>query len=234
MLYLILGMLVVSWSIFIILIMKGRRLDGFYFKGLTSFLFIFLYAFGVYHLLLDSLNEINESMIILIVAIGLGLVMGLIGDLFLEVQYFHPKNKIKQIKYGMIVFALGHLFYLVGITELVVFNIFSLLIGLIMTLITYIGAKLLKLEFGKLKIYSYGYSFVIFTMVGQSIFQTLELNASTFSLIFMIGAIFFGISDLLLAPIYFKKESNKYFVIANLGTYYLGQVLIALSIYYLI
>jgi len=233
-LYIILGVLFVSWSIFIYLIIKNRRLDGFYLKGLTSFSFIFLYAYDVYHILVNSLSEINESIAVMIVAIGLGLVMGLIGDLFLEIQYFYPIRRTKQIKYGMIVFGFGHLFYLAALAELINFNLLSLVIGLVMTLLTYIGAIVLKLDFGKLKLFTYGYSFVIFTMVGQSIFQAIDLNASTFSIVFMVGAIFFGISDLLLAPIYFKKESNNIFVIANLGTYYLGQALIALSIYYLL
>ena len=234
MLYLILGILGISWSLFIYLVIKGRRLDGFYIKGFTSFVFIFLYAFSVYNIFINSQSLISESKMILIIGIGLGLVLGLIGDLFLEVQYFYPKLKIKQIKYGMIVFGFSHIFYLIAITELVVFNYFSLLIGLLMTLVTYIGAKGLKLDFGKLKLFSYGYSFVIFTMVGQSIFQAIELNGSSYSVIYMIGALLFGISDLLLAPIYFKKESNNFFVIANLGTYYLGQTLIALSIYFLV
>ncbi|MFP4479184.1 MAG: lysoplasmalogenase family protein [Candidatus Izemoplasmatales bacterium] len=233
MLYLILGMVIVSWSIFINLTLKERRLESFYLKGLTSFTFIFLYAYGVYHYLITSIDQINESKIVLIVAIGLGLVMGLLGDLFLEVQYFFSKGKIKQIKYGMIVFGIGHLFYIGAMTELIRFNPLSLVIGLFMTLVTYIGAKGMKLDFEKLKIYVYGYSFVIFTMMGQSIFQAIELNANTFSMMFLVGAIFFSISDLLLAPVYFKKETSKLFVIANLGTYYLGQTMIAFSIFFL-
>ncbi|MGE4571629.1 MAG: lysoplasmalogenase family protein [Candidatus Izemoplasmatales bacterium] len=233
MLYLILGILFLSWLLFIYLIIKDRRLDGFYIKGFTSFVFVFLYFYGLYNALSNSLILINDSYIILMISLGLGLVLGLIGDLFLEVQYFYPKLKIKQIKYGMIIFGFGHIFYLIGMTEIVSFNYFSLLIGLIMTLITYFGSKVLKLDFGKLKLFSYGYSFIIFTMVGQSIFQALDLK-NTYSILFMIGAILFGISDLLLAPIYFKEEKNYFFVISNLGTYYLGQTLIALSIYYLL
>ena len=90
MLYLILGILLVSWSLFIYLIIKDRRLDGFYIKGFTSFVFIFLYAFSVYNIFINSQSLISESKMILIIGIGLGLVLGLIGDLFLEVQYFIP------------------------------------------------------------------------------------------------------------------------------------------------
>jgi hypothetical protein len=54
------------------------------------------------------------------------------------------------------------------------------------------------------------------------------------ALVFMIGAILFGVSDLLLAPIYFKAEKSKLFVVGNLSTYYLGQLFIALSIMFVL
>ncbi|QWC00150.1 lysoplasmalogenase [Mycoplasmatota bacterium] len=234
MLYLILALIIMTWLLFICLIYKKKRLDAFYIKGLTSFLFVFLYMYGIYHIFLDSIHEVNESTLISLLAIGLGLILGLLGDLFLEVQYFHSKHKERQIKYGMIVFGLGHLFYILAMIEKSSFNYLSLLIALFMTLFIYLGAKLMSIRFGKLKAFTYGYSFIIFTMVGQSIFQALDHDASTFSLIFMLGAILFGISDLLLAPIYFKKQTHHLFVIANLFTYYLGQTLIALSIYFMI
>jgi hypothetical protein len=91
----------------------------------------------------------------------------------------------------------------------------------------------MKINFGNLWFMTYLYTFIIFTMVGMSINQAIELNLNGFSITFMIGAILFGVSDLLLAPIYFKNETSKLFVIGNLATYYLGQGLIAISIMFL-
>lgn len=233
MIFLIIALFVLSWGLFIFKIKQGKRMDGFYLKGITSFTFIFLFAYGVYDYFIEGGNLVSEPIVVLMISVGLGLVLGLIGDLFLEVQYFHQDQKIKQIKYGMIAFSFGHLFYILGITEMVGFNYFSLLIGAIMTLVVYVGSKLMKIDFGKLKIMSLGYTFIIFTMVGLTVFQAYDLSFDPYSLSFMIGAILFGISDLLLAPIYFKNETNDLFVVGNLGTYYLGQVLIALSIFLL-
>jgi uncharacterized membrane protein YhhN len=232
--YLILVLFVISWVIFILNVLKNKRLDGFYLKGMTSFIFVFLFFYGSFHLLTDKLNLITESTVLVMVGIGLGLVLGLIGDLFLEVQYFYKSQKTKQIKYGMIIFGLGHIFYLIAMDELVSFTYWAVITGLIMTLIIILSSKKMQFDFGKLKYFSYGYSFIIFTMVGQSVFQAINLNFNIFSLLFMIGALLFGISDLLLAPIYFKKDSSKVFVVANLATYYGGQAFIALSIYYLL
>jgi uncharacterized membrane protein YhhN len=161
------------------------------------------------------------------------LVLGLIGDLFLEVQYFYPKQKTRQIRYGMVAFGFTHLFYLVGMSELVGFNYFSLLVGAVMTVVVYFGSKAMNIDFGKLKLMTLAYTFIIFTMVGMTVFQAVELSFNAYSTSFMIGAILFGISDLLLAPIYFQNVKGNVFPISNLATYYAGQVLIALAVYLL-
>lgn len=233
MIYLILALFLLSWSLFIFKIKRGKRLDGFFLKGITSFAFVFLFAYGVYDYFVVAGHQVTESVLILMIAVGLGLVLGLIGDLFLEVQYFHENQKIRQIRYGMLVFSFVHVFYILGITEMVSFNYFSLLIGTIMTLIVYVGSKFMNIDFGRLKLMSLTYTFFIFTMVGMTVFQAIDLAFNAYSLSFMIGAILFGISDLLLAPIYFKQETSDLFVIGNLGTYYLGQIFIALAIFFL-
>jgi uncharacterized membrane protein YhhN len=218
---------------FIQKIIKGKRLDGFFLKGITSFTFVFLFAYGLYDYLMDAGNPITEPRIVLLVSIGLGLVLGLIGDLFLEVQYFYPKQKTRQIRYGMVAFGFTHLFYLVGMSEFVGFNYFSLLVGAVMTVVVYFGSKAMNIDFGKLKLMTLAYTFIIFTMVGMTVFQAVELSFNAYSTSFMIGAILFGISDLLLAPIYFQNVKGNVFPISNLATYYAGQVLIALAVYLL-
>jgi uncharacterized membrane protein YhhN len=197
-----------------------------------------IYSYGLYDYVINKDNDLQLLLleykyIRLFVFLGLGLVCGLIGDLFLEVQYFYNKKKFYQINQGMIVFLLGHIFYILGMSFFMSFSYWSLLVGAIMTGVVYLGSKLMKIQFGKLASMSYIYTFVIFTMVGLAVIKAFELNFSGFSLSFMLGAIFFGISDLVLAPIYFQEKSNPVFAIINLSTYYLGQVLIALSISFL-
>ena len=102
-----------------------------------------------------------------------------------------------------------------------------------MTGVVYFGSKMMKLEMGKLTILSYVYSFVIFTMIGQAIMSAFTAGFLPSMTVFMIGAILFGISDLFLAPLYFGKKENNTMVVLNLSTYYLGQLLIAMSIFFL-
>lgn len=238
MIYFLLALFVLMWSIFIFHVIKDKRLEGFYFKGLTSFLFICIFGFGVFKFSYEPYNIaqiliFETRYIYLLLFVMLGLVSGLIGDLFLEVQWFYKVRRNYMIKQGMVIFLIGHVFYILGMHVFTGFNSVSLIIGLMMTVIVYLGSRLMKIDFQNLKIMTYIYTFVIFTMVGSSIFQAIELSFNLYSILFMTGAILFGISDLLLAPIYFKDETKHVFVVGNLATYYLGQCLIALAFAFL-
>lgn len=238
MIYILAAVFLLMWSLFIITIIRNKRLNGFYFKGMSSLMFIAIFAYGVFSFINKYGNEftgifLEREEVFHFLLIGMGLVAGLLGDLFLEVQYFYPEQKHYQILNGMIAFSVGHLFYISAIWIMVGARFWSIILGIVMMGVIYFGSKLMKINFGNLWFMTYLYTFIIFTMVGMSIHQAMELSFNGFSVTFMIGAILFGISDLLLAPIYFKNETSKLFVIGNLATYYLGQGLIAISIMFL-
>ena len=238
MLYIALILFFSFWSLFIYSIVKGQRMKGFYLKGFTSLGFIIVFAIGVHDFYIKSngltLSILDNKYLIFTLFIGLGLVCGLIGDLFLEVQYFYEDKKNTQIFSGMVAFFIGHAFYIVALSSLIGFNYLSLIVGIVFTLIVAIGGVVLKMDFGKLKLPSYLYTFIIFTMVGQSFFLAVDSQFNLFSVVLMLGALLFGISDLLLAPIYFKGDKRVSFAVANLATYYLAQLFIALSILFLV
>lgn len=238
MIYGLIAAFLLLWGLFIYKVVTDKRLEGFFYKGFSSFLFIAVAVYSSYEYfsltdgMLFSLLT-HTKYVTLILCIILGLVAGLIGDLFLEVQYFHDKQKNYTIHQGMIIFLIGHVLYIIGLVSFIKFNLIALVIGLVMTVVVYAGGKVMKLQMGKLATMTYIYTFVIFTMVGFAIIQASELSFNLYSISFMVGAILFGISDLVLAPIYFKDEKSKFFVVLNLSTYYLGQLLIALSIFFL-
>ncbi|MDY0278685.1 MAG: lysoplasmalogenase family protein [Acholeplasma sp.] len=227
--------ILVTFMYFVIL---KNRIIGFYLKGLSSLSFVFIYGYGVYNFFIKNdgldLTLSNNKFIYFILFIGLGLICGLLGDLFLEVQYFYEEKKHVQILYGMAAFFIGHVFYILAISALIGFNLISILVGLVFTLLIAVGGEVLKMDFGILRFPSYLYTFIIFTMVGQAFFLAYSNNFNSFSLILMIGAILFGVSDLILAPIYFKNEKRVTFSILNLSAYYIAQMLIAISIMFLV
>jgi hypothetical protein len=89
----------------------------------------------------------------------------------------------------------------------------------------------MKLKMGKVQIPSYLYALLIFIMIGSTISNYIHFgDQHPGYLIMMIGAILFGLSDLILAPIYFQGMNQKKMIASNLITYYLAQILIATSI----
>ncbi|MFA7560939.1 MAG: lysoplasmalogenase family protein [Candidatus Izemoplasmatales bacterium] len=238
MIYALIIAFLVIWSLFIYNKIRNNKLQSFYLKGLTSYMFILIFGYGFFHYIVkqDLLGDnvlLRVDNLKIIILIGIGLVLGLIGDLFLEVQYFYPNRKTLQIRYGMLVFLIGHCFYIAALSISIGFNYWSLLVGIIMVVIIYFGSKLMNINFKNLAAMTYIYTLVIFTMVGMSVFQAIELGFNNQSTLFFIGALLFGISDLVLAPIYFQNQTGKFFTIANLSTYYFGQALIALSIMFI-
>ena len=225
--------LLISWFIFVDA--RGKNyLHSIFFKSLASLSFVMVYGFSIF-LKKDELINLGNKEIGFMVFILLGLISGLIGDLLLALRPLQDKSKDKQIIiFGIISFSLGHLFYLTALYQLSKFSILSILLGIIMTLIIYIGSRILKFEMGIAKIPTFFYTFLIFTMVGQTISLSMSQNYTFFSIILMIGALLFAVSDLILAPIYYKNEKRAMFVVCNLTTYYLAQVFIAYSIYLLI
>jgi len=235
MIFVLLALFLTMWVLFIYNVIRNKRLYGFYFKGFTSLAFIFIFAYGCYRYFIMNDIILNDlSILKFAIFVFIGLICGLIGDLFLEMMHVDPsKDKGTIIFFGTLIFMIGHVFYFTGLTQLVDISWISFVIGAGVTVIVYFGGKVMKLNMGKLEYFSYLYAFALFTVVGQSIVNAFVLNFSMFSLSFMIGAIFFGISDLFLAPLYYGGETRNSIVVANLATYYLGQYLIALVFLFL-
>lgn len=149
-------------------------------------------------------------------AILVGLILSTIGDIFL----------IKQDKFfvqGLISFLLGHLCYIVAFWTSP--NLPSLVFYVAYVIFF---LSLLWKHLGKLKIPVIVYSLVLAVMSWLALSRTIENhNHQTFHA--FLGSIVFIISDSLLAFNKFKKP----FSLAHLfilGTYFLAQWLIALSV----
>ncbi len=221
--YILLGVAIIMAVIYITVELTQKPLISLYVKALASLSFIIL---GTYRLLYD-VNNIPEY----IGWILLGLASGMIGDIVLALRPLRPKEEDKLIiVFGIISFSIGHLFYLTALLMMSTFSWISLIVGLIAFFIVVVMSYIMKFNMKIARIPSYVYAFLIFFMVGQSVMAGRQLNYQTSSVLFLLGAILFGVSDLILAPIYYTDKSSKVMIALNLLTYYGAQILIALSI----
>ncbi len=225
MIYILLSVASILAILYIYVELTRKPLEAFAYKALASVSFVGLAVF------------VAMDKVILPSLYGwflLGLVLGLIGDLVLALRPLNdPKEDKTIINYGITAFGLGHVMYLFGTILESEFYLLSLVIGIVMAGIIISGSYVLKFQMGKSRIPSYLYAFLIFFMIGQTIMMVSIHGLQPGYLILMIGAILFGISDLILAPIYFQGMNRKVLIAANLLTYYGAQILIALSLFFI-
>ena len=237
--YMFLAMTVVITAMFIFVEMKESSLFSLFFKALASFSFILLYSIVISEKTVQAASPyyIGENFISFMGTgslIFIGLVAGLIGDLLLGLRPLLPQEDNNAIiTSGIVSFSVGHIFYYFALLSMDRFSVYPLIIGIAGAVIIYFGAKFLDIKLDKLKVPSLIYSFIIFVVFGQALFNAIHLGFTLPSLLFFVGTILFIVSDLILSQIYFREGTKRVMVIYNLATYYAAQILIGFSILYL-
>lgn len=171
------------------------------------------------------------------IAVIPGLVMGLVGDIYLDLKYVYPKTSTMYTFIGFGAFILGHIFYLIFLlrqhgplgTGLVI----SIIIGIIAGIGIYVTPRLMKLDYGQFRIISSAYAaLLVFLTVYALCVMIAHFSAAT--LLFFLGILLFLFSDLVLSQIYFGEGKNTpQYSLVNHASYYLGQILIAASLFFL-
>lgn len=199
-------------------------------KSLASLGFVMLALYG----LIANNNEIT----IIKMLIVLGLILGLIGDIFMDLNktYKFPP----YLRYGMSSFLFGHLCFIVAIffhlaqnnLTLSIPNILLLIfIPTILCLVINYVSKLMKFNFGTK--FDYVFSLVYITVLSFTAVLgiCITLNFKIMQT-FAIGIILFLLSDLTLSNMLYGKEDNSvmFHLITHI-TYYCGQCLIAITLF---
>jgi len=152
--------------------------------------------------------------------IVLGLAFSLLGDIFLMLK----SDKFMQ---GLVSFLIAHIFYIMAFLDSAHTNI-NLYAIIPIALIGIVYLKVLLPKTGNLKIPVLIYALILQAMVitADMFYQTAN---TTESLMVLIGAIWFMLSDSILAFARFVK-TFKLAQIAVLSTYYIAQTCIVLSL----
>ena len=188
-------------------------------KGLASLCFV----------ILGILSNIQSLDMRFCKFVKIGLVLGLIADIMLNLRFvFKKKGKIVFLV-GILVFLAGHIMYIVAMLP----NLLNVSLAIIGGVV--LAAILLVWIFSKIEAAMAFKIFGIFYIGAISIMNTcafkLVLEVCTPGrLMFLIGAISFLISDVVLILNTFGKETKFSLRITNLSFYYIGQLLIALSL----
>lgn len=190
---------------------------GLWLKGLTSSWFAII---GCLNLLFALKSGGVPGFVIFVL---LGLIFGMAADILLGIEFI----------FGILAFALGHIFYLVAFCRLESPRWSDLIFILPLVLISIIfvaGTPFIKVEDPLMKKLVLGYAVIIACMLGKAIANYLACR-EVYSLLILIGSIMFWFSDLILAIDMFGTSSRLTWVLCAYS-YWPAQCIIAFSLFF--
>lgn len=210
-------------AIFITVEHKEKYIPAVILKGSAAVIFCII---GTVAMTTVSVNQSFAKLIVF------GLCFGALGDILLNLRFVFPKIGQKIFLLGVVAFLTGHILYLCAIVPLSQNLIPCLAIGVVLAalLLTWIFKTLtVKLAF---KIFGVLYIGAIVLMTAVAIGNVLTVPG-TAAWMHAIGAVLFTLSDIVLIFNTFGKEQKFSMRITNLSLYYLGQLLIAASLFFI-
>lgn len=207
---------------------QRRHLSPIFFKTCASCCFFLMGVVGLY------ITKADYGFMILP-----GLFFGVLGDIWLALRSAYRKQRHFYLLMGMLSFALGHIFYLIGLIITFGYDVrtwqlvLRFIVACILSWLIVRSGKRLKLKYGNFKPISILYGTLLIALLLISIYLGQQRQWIQLALTRMAWAsVFFLASDLLLSFIYFGRHKNTPLMITlNHLTYYAAQFLIAWSIF---
>ena len=190
-------------------------------KGLASFVFVLLGAYC------HNSHVSKYGKFIL-----LGLLLGMVGDILLNLRnILKGSASMKVFALGILAFLSGHFLY---IAALIKRDSSNLLLAIIMTVIISVVTipplmKRINAPSKGLKLFGYVYLVIVIAMFSCAASLFFKNSASELYQLFVIGGFLFMVSDFIMIYYSFGKKIKPLRAI-NLLSYYVGQILIALTI----
>ncbi|MEW8995007.1 lysoplasmalogenase [Clostridium sp.] len=162
----------------------------------------------------------------------LALILSLIGDVFLAFNNSSSDEVSKMFVYGLSSFSIAHIFFSIAFSTLTPVLVWNILLFILISVISILFLNVIKgFDFKGAYKLVVTYSIIISFMFTRALSLTSLIHKNFWSTILVIvGACLFLLSDLILCFIYFHKKSPSYMTALNLLCYYVGQGLIALSL----
>ena len=203
-------------AVFIYFEKKEKYVLAVIFKGLASLCFVVL---GVYSA--KGGTDFSQK-------VTIGLMLGMAADILLNLRMVFKKVGKIIFLVGILVFLSGHVMYILALLPECKNLLVPLIIGAILTALILVWIfKQITAQMA-FKIFGVFYIGAI-TIMNCIAVANLLSNPCGRNVMFVIGAILFLLSDIVLILNTFGKESKFSLRVTNLSLYYMGQILIALS-----
>lgn len=161
----------------------------------------------------------------------IGLLFGVLGDILLNLRFVFPAKGQKIFLAGIAAFLVGHILYLAALLPKCRSKAVCIVIGAVLAaaILAYIFKTMeVKPAFKIFGVFYLG-AVIIMTVVAIG---NLIADPCTANQLYAVGAVLFTLSDIVLIFNTFSGVTRFSLRITNLSLYYLGQLLIAASLYF--
>ena len=158
--------------------------------------------------------------------------LGCVADVLLNLRYVFPARGQLIFLVGILVFLSGHVLYLIAVMGMAASPWICVGIGVVLTALLMVWIFRRITAKAAFKIFGVVYigAIVLLTVVACS---NLVCSPSAFTAVFFAGSLLFLVSDIVLILNTFGKETRQSLRVTNIALYYVGQLLIALSLQFL-
>ncbi len=228
--YVLLAIGITATIVFLVLRVKKGGIAALYAKAIASCCFI-----------ATALAAMNRNRVFLEFGtlILAGLILGMLGDIWLDLKWIYLQDKNSYLYAGFISFLLGHLCFITAIFRSAPWNSFSIIMSIVLALVIGVIAilmeKPLKMKYGKFKLIVFLYSCTLaLTMTSSMMTAYITKFKLSAWIVMSVGALLFLLSDLVLSGMYFGENKNtKGNIILNHTLYYAAQFCMAATILFI-
>lgn len=219
---------------FLVVRVKEGGVRALFLKALSSSLFVIVSVTA-------AAAVIGKELFSFALFVCVGLVFGLMGDIWLDLKWVYPKDGDRFTFAGFGAFMIGHLFFLAGLVstygdaEKPLYMLLPFVIAVVIAVGIIVLEKPMKMVYGKFKSITACYACILsfMTLLSGGLALMNGFKVMTLNMMFA-GGVFFLISDLILSGTYFGEGKNRPVdVITNHTTYYIAQFVIAMSILFI-
>ena len=232
--FIILALGIIATISFLVIRVKTGGVKAALIKALASTLFVGTGCAAA----MTVLGSDKFSFAVLVV---MGLVLGLMGDIWLDLKWVYPDDNDIFTFAGFGAFMIGHFLFIAGLFKNYVdfaqpmYIVVPALLALALGVGVVILEKPMKMVYGKFKAITGVYGFVLAFMTFLSGSLAIMNGFKEMTLNFMFaGGVFFLISDLILSGTYFGEGKRRPVdIVTNHTAYYIAQFVIASAVLFI-